>query len=330
MNKFAVFFFTLTTFCLTLSAAFADIPGSKDPTGIKRYEGSEIIRYEKIQFERYIVPLGKMLKYDFNSKQGNFEKSEPLEGGITRVSYRVPDPLRSSLEVFRNYQNELTSNGWEILWSASGKGEFGNSFTYIYQSLRDNDQLFTYSEDQAHFLSARKASEGLTLTLFVSKYQYGLRRGVKVEKDEPIVQLDLIQTKPMETKMVLLTSSEMAKSIDNSGRVSLYGIYFDFNKDELKPESDPTLEQVSALLRERANLKLLVVGHTDSVGDFDANRELSERRAAAVIGALTQKYGIANTRLRAFGASYSSPVANNASDEGRAKNRRVELVDAGA
>jgi OOP family OmpA-OmpF porin len=311
---------TISPICL------ADIPNSKDPANIKRYEGSEIVRYENLAYERFIVPLGKMTNFDFGTKVAEFEKSEPLEGELTRVSYRIPDAQRSSLEIYRNYETALTDSGWTIEYRASGKQEFGNAFTHIYESLRNNDQLFTYNDMQGHFLVAKKAAEGLTAALFVTKFENGLTGATNVQKGEPIVQLDVVRTKVMEQKMVVVTSSEMAKSINDSGRVSLYGILFDFNKSDIKSESEPTLQQITNLLNEKPDLKLLVVGHTDNVGNFEFNRDLSQRRAQAVVSWLSQKSGVSAARLSPFGASFAAPVASNETEDGRAKNRRVELV----
>ncbi len=108
--------------------------------------------------------------------------------------------------------------------------------------------------------------------------------------------------------------------------MALYGIYFDTDKAELKPESEPTLVEISKLLKADAKLKLFVVGHTDNVGTFDHNLKLSQASAAAVVAALTKKHGVAAARLTPFGAGPTSPVASNAAEAGRAKNRRVELV----
>ncbi len=320
--------FILLSISTNLAVTFAaDLPGSKDPANIQRYEGTEIIRYEQLKFDQYIVPLGKMKKFDFGTKVAEFENSETLEGQVTRVTYRLPDAQRSSLEVLRNYETFFKSNGWEIAWQASGKAQLGTAFPHLYQSLKDNDQLFCYSDAAEHFLVAKKADEGLTAALFVTKFENGLRRKITVDKGDPILQLDVIQTKKMDEKMVTVTSSEMAKSIESGGRIALYGIYFDFNKADLKPESEPTLVEISKLLKEKSALKLLVVGHTDSVGGFESNRELSQRRAASVVTALTAKYGVSSARLSSFGASYAAPVATNETEDGRAKNRRVELVE---
>jgi outer membrane protein OmpA-like peptidoglycan-associated protein len=118
----------------------------------------------------------------------------------------------------------------------------------------------------------------------------------------------------------------MSKAIAADGHVALYGIHFDTGKAEVKPESTAALKEIATLLQREPALKLLVVGHTDSTGDYAANLGLSDRRAAAVIAALTTSHGVAPTRLKAAGAGMMAPVAPNETDAGRAKNRRVELV----
>jgi outer membrane protein OmpA-like peptidoglycan-associated protein len=119
----------------------------------------------------------------------------------------------------------------------------------------------------------------------------------------------------------------MAAAIAHTGRIALYEIYFDFGKAEVKPDSEATLVQIARLMREHPTLKLLVVGHTDNVGGLAPNLDLSQRRAAAVVSALLTRYAIGADRLQALGVSFASPVASNTTDEGRAKNRRVELVE---
>lgn len=117
---------------------------------------------------------------------------------------------------------------------------------------------------------------------------------------------------------------DIAKQLDQDCHVALYGINFDFNKATLRPDSDPTLEKVLALLKSRPDLKIEVQGHTDNVGSDDYNLKLSDARAASVVAWLVSK-GIAADRLSSHGFGMRQPIADNGSDEGRAKNRRVEL-----
>ena len=108
--------------------------------------------------------------------------------------------------------------------------------------------------------------------------------------------------------------------------MAVYGILFDTNKSDIKPESRPSLEQIGALMKQNPGIRLHVVGHTDNVGGFDANLGLSKRRAEAVAAALTRDFGVARERLTANGVASLAPVQSNADEAGRARNRRVELV----
>ena len=130
----------------------------------------------------------------------------------------------------------------------------------------------------------------------------------------------------MVQNMVVVKADEMSKAIASTGKVALYGILFDTNKADIKPESKPALDEIATLLKAQPNLKLHIVGHTDNVGGLESNMALSRRRAEAVMAALKGDYGIAAPRLTANGVAYLAPVAVNTSEEGRAKNRRVELV----
>ena len=96
---------------------------------------------------------------------------------------------------------------------------------------------------------------------------------------------------------------------------------------DIKPDSEPAIDEIAKLLTSNPTLKVGIVGHTDMVGDAAANMKLSQARAQSVINDLVSKHGIAAARLVAFGAGPWAPLASNKTDEGRAKNRRVELVE---
>jgi Outer membrane protein and related peptidoglycan-associated (lipo)proteins len=125
---------------------------------------------------------------------------------------------------------------------------------------------------------------------------------------------------------VVADASSMASSIKETGKVAVYGIYFDTGKATLKPESQPTLLEIAKLLKTNPGLKLYVVGHTDNTGAFDANMKLSMDRAVAVVNALVSKQSVNAASLKACGDGPTSPVATNDTEEGKALNRRVELV----
>jgi outer membrane protein OmpA-like peptidoglycan-associated protein len=137
--------------------------------------------------------------------------------------------------------------------------------------------------------------------------------------------LTIVEKQAM-AQVVVADAKTMAADISTSGKVAIYGIYFDFNKADVKPESESTLKEITKLLQQDAKLKLYVVGHTDSVGGLDYNMKLSQQRAEAVVKELVSKYKVAPDRLKAYGVGPLAPVTSNDSEEGKAKNRRVELV----
>jgi len=138
-------------------------------------------------------------------------------------------------------------------------------------------------------------------------------------------RLTIVEREIMKQEIVA-DANAMGNDINSSGHVSLYGIFFDSGKSDLKPESDSAIIQIYKLLSNNMSLKLYVVGHTDNVGSFDANMKLSNDRAFEVVNTLVGNYGIAADRLKSYGVASLAPVVSNDTEEGRAKNRRVELV----
>ncbi|HEX7502457.1 MAG TPA: OmpA family protein [Acidobacteriota bacterium] len=125
---------------------------------------------------------------------------------------------------------------------------------------------------------------------------------------------------------VVADAAALGASIAASGKAAVYGIYFDTGKAVVKPESTPALDEITKLLKQSGGLVLYVVGHTDNVGALDYNLKLSADRADAVVKALAAR-GIAAARLKGAGVGPYCPVTSNRTEEGKAKNRRVELVE---
>jgi OOP family OmpA-OmpF porin len=125
---------------------------------------------------------------------------------------------------------------------------------------------------------------------------------------------------------VVANAEVFSNDIRKTGHAAVYGIYFDTGKSTIKPESASAIAEIAKLLKSDASLKVHVVGHTDNVGSADSNIKLSQSRAEAVIQELVKNNGIAAVRLRAFGCGQFAPVMSNDAEDGRAKNRRVELV----
>ena len=121
-------------------------------------------------------------------------------------------------------------------------------------------------------------------------------------------------------------NKDMGSDLKTNCHVAIYGVLFDFNKSTLQPASDPVLQQILDLLKKNPTQKIEIQGHTDNVGGDAYNQTLSEARAKAIVTWLTQ-HGIAGDRLTAKGFGKTRPIADNATDAGRAKNRRVEIAD---
>ncbi|TAL61659.1 MAG: OmpA family protein [Bacteroidetes bacterium] len=153
----------------------------------------------------------------------------------------------------------------------------------------------------------------------------GKETWVEVRSYNNLYRLNIVEKAVMKQEVVA-NAEAMGNDISNTGHVTVYGIYFDSGKAEIKPESDTAMVQISELLKNIESLRLYVVGHTDNVGTIDANMKLSKDRADAVVNTLITRYGIPAERLKAYGVASLTPVASNDTEEGKAKNRRVELV----
>ena len=138
-------------------------------------------------------------------------------------------------------------------------------------------------------------------------------------------RLTVVEKKSM-AQEITANADAFSNDIRATGHAAVYGIYFDTGKWAIKPESDGALSEIAKLLKRDAGLQLNVVGHTDNVGGIESNMKLSQARAEAVVQALSGKYGVAASRLRPYGVGPLSPVASNDTEEGKGKNRRVELV----
>jgi OmpA-OmpF porin, OOP family len=309
-----------------LTGAGQDLPKSKDPARMKRYEGSELIGYRGPKFDEYLLPLGP--PSNFNPPV--YEKSKPIEGQVSYYTYLAPAG-RSPAEIFRNYRQEFQRLGIDVQYekNAGQPGDFGSTFDKIANDC-DLAQILAYDgADERLMVGQSRDTKPSYYVVFVTAYNDGVipeRLQGRVEKGRALAQLVVIAPDVMEKKMAFLNADDMKQAIHDSGEVAVYGLYFDTDKDAVKSESQSALAEIAKLLKSEPSLRLHVVGHTDNQGKPDYNLDLSHRRATSVVAELTSKFGIGANRLDAFGCGIYSPVASNEAETGRAKNRRVELV----
>ena len=295
-----------------------DAAGSRDHPLVARYAGSIIDIYDTTDFADYEVVLGNVV-LESSSERYRPTRSQLVEGRVTKITYIAP-PDRSTLEIYRNYEAALRKAGFEVPFAASGDSLLDYEWWHSRQAYPNDGRLQLLNDgQQRRYLAAKlsRADGDVHVALFLAVGN--------PHPDRAIIQLDVVDVLPM--KEGLVTVDVMADQIAQVGRVALYGIYFDTGKADVKPESEPALTEMAKLLRQGPALKLHVVGHTDNAGRLPANMELSLRRAEAVVKVLTARYGVDPQRLRPFGAGPMAPVASNRSENGRAKNRRVELVE---
>jgi len=311
---------------LRITALASDLPGAKDPPGMKRYEGSEIIGYREAKFDEFLVPMGPPTSQD----PPKYTKSVKVEGLVSRYTYVAPAG-RTATEVLRNYKLEFQRLDLVTLYEkgASDGGWFGPTLTHIQVEDKIAD-ILTYNQAQERVLVGKSKEASPTYYyVFVTTYRDGNipdRLQAVVKKDIALAEVIVVTPQQMEKKMTFVNAGEMSRSLADSGKIALYGIYFDTDKDSLRPDSQATLQEIANLLTANRGLKVSVVGHTDNQGKPDYNLDLSRRRAAAVVHELTSKYGVAADRLSSFGCGFYAPVASNDTEDGKAKNRRVELV----
>lgn len=263
---------------------------------------------------------------------------------MTRAIYIAPLG-RSSLEVTANFVDSLTAKGFEPVFRCTG-AECGESFVTLkyrwdkpetkvlgtdYEHKRKLmvDAAFDQLVDVRYGLFKKATAEGDT---YVAIYA-GVHRGGSFGDssaalaDRSGVLLEIVEPRAMEKRMAMVSADEIGGDLASKGKAVFYGILFDFDKADIKPESEPQLAEMAKFLRASANLRAFVIGHTDNKGSLEYNVTLSNKRADAVVKALAARHGIDPKRLTARGLGPLAPVATNRTEDGQSRNRRVELVE---
>jgi len=290
--------------------AAQDISGSADHSMVARFKGSTIVAQERKAFDTYVVPLGPP-----DRSEEKFQKQQTVEGKVLKTQYEAPAGS-SALAVYRSYQTALQQAGFTTLYTCTTQqcNAAGRTSTTFFHMRRFNG---SFDDTDAYVLAGHEPKNDVYVMLYVTSYGRG---------QHVAYLLDVVEVKPLEGGLVTVNAAALATDITAVGHAPVYGIYFDTGKAVVKPESKPVLDEIAKLLRNQPELKLHVVGHTDNVGQVASNMTLSKQRADAVVAALVSQYQIAAARLQSGGVGSLSPVATNRTEEGRAKNRRVELA----
>ena len=275
--------------------AFAQKAGSKDnpkcqPNPVfEKFPGSYLDSCERSRFMALEIEVAK----DPANLQGARDKVKK-EGEYwyyhDLIEKDGSGALPSPLELQRNFENAVRSGGGAV--------------------------LATTDHQKAVFYRINKGG---------SEYWGVYRCGGGNPGNCSALSHKIVRVKAME-QTIVVSAEQIGKDLGTSGKVVFYGIYFDTDKATIKAESGPTLAEMARWLKSNAATKVYIVGHTDMQGGHEHNMKLSRDRAASVVAALAGQHGIAKDRLVPDGAGPLAPVASNADEAGRGKNRRVEMV----
>lgn len=316
-----------------------DQPGASDFAPAGRYDGAHLLAQTVKACDELSLPSAA-------AANGKFKSVVTAQGKVIRSLYVAPKG-RSTLEILANHKQALGAAGFKPVFECGGAA-CGDDFGKLKFDPNKDDArvvveksgqirtfltnaMLEYVKDVRYGLFKKTGPGGDT---FVGIYTAQMTGGSSGDYSAAVtgnegVLIESVEPKAMEQKIVTVTASEIDSKIASEGRAIFYGLYFDFDKADIKPESKPQLSEIAGYLTKRPTLKAFVVGHTDNQGGLDYNLNLSLKRAQAVVVALQSQFKIAPGRLTAKGVGPLSPLAENHDDAGRAKNRRVELVEQG-
>lgn len=309
------------------SVAKDDVRGSKDYPLISRFPDTYIQSYHQSEYEEFMVATGPLKTLDTKEALPPVMK---LEGQVTSIGYVANDKKYSALQIYRNYEKALAKVGFEPIFSCKGDTECGQKFVtqmywYGHQARQGRDKgldapNMSSKSYQYYYWSgkARIQDKELYAALLVGQYN-GSAFASKVV-------LDIGEIEVLDTDRISINVDGMSKSIAETGKVELEGVLFDTAKATLKTESSAVVKTIADYLKQNAEQSFYVVGHTDNQGDFAFNMKLSKDRANTVVHTLISEEGIDAKRLTSAGVGPVSPVRSNATEKGKAANRRVELV----
>jgi outer membrane protein OmpA-like peptidoglycan-associated protein len=266
-----------------------------EPLSVKNHPGNSAREHNKdVAFDRYEFFDGV--------------KIIPVEGRL--YTTMAVGKGASFFQVKKTYEKLIKDMGGVTVWE--GKG----------QVMKDAKLKFEEARHRGRYVP-EDAQYGVYMVRTPDR-EVWVETNKNWGSDDDSYWLTVVEKKALPMEASVLPAAEMKKALDATGHVALY-LNFDTDQATLKPDAQATIAQIISLLAQNPGLKLAVQGHTDNAGTPQHNHELSEARARTVVANLTAQ-GIAANRLQAAGFGQAKPLADNATEPGKAKNRRVELV----
>ncbi|MEX2518341.1 MAG: OmpA family protein [Paracoccaceae bacterium] len=280
-------------------------------------EGAELSHFLIRNFDDYALPIGR---YSRDEKPSTL-----VEGAIREFVYWL-DREVSTLEAIRNYEHRFAELGYQTVFACAGD-ECGG-FDFRFGSYLVEPPVMRFDLADFRYLGV-KTPDGERHASVIASRQGG-RLYVQIIAVEggaaPERMTEIGPAPPPLAKPGVARLFALARQLTEEGNAPLDGIAFEAGSAKLTIDSGEALEQVAALLRGRPDLGFLVVGHTDNQGGLEPNLALSKARAESVAARIASADGVSANQLEPHGVAFLSPRASNATEEGRAQNRRVELV----
>jgi len=293
----------LPALMLISSAALADW------VFINPYPGSKTVTQESKKGQKLSLPEAPI---DSSGKPG---RALELEGRVGRLVWKNPKG-KTTQELYDSYAQQLSKGGFKPLWACAGK-ECGAAMNVVLLGK-------VPASADAHYALAQ----------LVRRDRGDVFAAVQVVQDETTLLLVEVSATPEQKESITreatvaaskVTQPAMSDALAKEGHVALGDILYKTGEVSLRPEASSVVKEIANLLKKDPPLRLYVVGHTDSQGKYKDNLTVSKKRAVWLVKELT-KQGVAAGRLQSDGVGPLAPVATNDTDEGRQRNRRVELV----
>ena len=300
-----------------------DKEGAQDYPGISRYKGAIIQEYNNINYTDFYLGLDKPIGKDFLGHGQFFSKYLTVKGKLFNNQYLIP-VAENVLKVYENYKNALIKANYNILYEEHNQNECFYSDDYYcrdgFSKFTRDSYGFSCDDRDYYYIVAKGVRDSLDIyvNLFISTTgNYG--------QSFVGVNQSVIETIPLE--LGLVNADNISQNIETSRHSIFYDIHFASGSAKIEESSNNQISEIAKYIKKHLDKKFYIVGHTDNVGDFISNMTLSENRAKAVMNKLTTEYGLNANQLKAYGVANLSPVTSNATDKGKARNRRVEIVE---
>jgi len=306
LHKYCALLFSVF---LSVSVAHADTYKNYPVFG--GYPGARLTVAQTVDYDAFNIPTSVVDARSYPYKVKEIE----VKGKIFQHFYEINKV--STLQVYENYSAAIAKAGFQISFACKLNACGSESeATALGEHIAINNKIYSMHEKPYYILASKTNGNA---KIYGAWFIGGLNGDVAVQQV-------IVEEKPLETGLINVNPDALKQQIDADGKALIYGIYFDTGKANVKPESKPTMEAIAKLLSKNKDLLLCVVGHTDDTGVGASYVELSRQRALAVVNVLVSDYKIPVARLQAQGLGPYAPASNNTSEEGKQKNRRVELV----